>query len=115
MTNNPAQYKPYLDVLFSDAEAVIQELSKKNGEFTNYQFIRRASQLHQGAYVALLHEVLTHRGEDYLFNLAHQAMGNQLRNVALKLGYEIDKDTGVKESNIFGDLEEVVMYRVSTD
>jgi hypothetical protein len=39
-----AEYKPFLDELFSDAEELMWELSEKDGQFTNYAFIRRAGQ-----------------------------------------------------------------------
>ncbi|MEP7285578.1 MAG: hypothetical protein ABI947_07410, partial [Chloroflexota bacterium] len=58
-----------------------------------------------------LQEVLTHRGEQYLFNLAHQAIGGQLRNLATKVGYVVDKKSGIMDTNIWGDPEDAVVYR----
>ncbi|MEP7285788.1 MAG: hypothetical protein ABI947_08470 [Chloroflexota bacterium] len=56
MSENSPEYKPYLDSLFADAPDLFDALSAKKGYFTNYEFIRRACQRHQGAYVGLLQE-----------------------------------------------------------
>lgn len=106
-----AEYKPYLDVIFADAEQLMWELSAKNGQFTNYSFLRRACQKHQGAYVRLLMTILDDRGEDYLFNLGHQSIGARLSTAAQNAGYEQDKNTGIMEVNIWGDPEKAVVYR----
>jgi hypothetical protein len=106
-----AEYKPYLDIIFADAEKLMWQLSAKDGYFTNYAFIRRACQKHQGAYTNLLKTVLDDRGETYVFNLAHQSIGSQLSSVAQNAGYEQDKDSGIKEVNIWGDSEKAVVYR----
>ena len=44
-----AEYKPHLDVIFENAEQLMWQLSTKDGYFTNYAFLRRACQKHQGA------------------------------------------------------------------
>ncbi|CAG0961602.1 hypothetical protein ANRL2_00930 [Anaerolineae bacterium] len=106
-----AEYKPFLDRIFVDAEQIMWELSAKDGYFTNYAFLRRACQKHQGAYVELLKTVLDHRGETYVFNLAHQSIGSNLSSVAQNAGYEQDKDSGISEFNIWGDKEKAVVYR----
>lgn len=106
-----AEYKPYLDVIFSDAEQLMWQLSAKEAYFTNYAFLRRACQKHQGAYAQLLNTILADRGEDYLFNLAHQSIGSRLSTVAQNAGYEQDKNTGIIETNIWGDPEKAVVYR----
>lgn len=106
-----AEYKPHLDVIFSDAEQLMWQLSTKDGYFTNYAFLRRACQKHQGAYAMLLKTILDDRGEDYLFNLAHQSIGNRLSTEAQNAGYEQDKNTGIMENNIWGDPEKAVVYR----
>lgn len=103
--------KPHLDVIFSNAEQLMWQLSIKDGYFTNYAFLRRACQQHQGAYATLLNTILDDRGEQYLFNLAHQSIGNRLSNAAKKAGYEQDKNTGIIEANIWGDPEKAVVYR----
>lgn len=106
-----AEYKPYLDGLMEDAESLMWELSEKNGYFTNYEFIRRAAQRHQGAYVSLLKAVLDHRGDQYLFNIAHENFGQAISRVASRLGYEQDKNSGVQDFNIWGDESDAVIYR----
>lgn len=105
-----AEYKPFLDVIFDNAEQIMWELSAKSGSFTNYAFLRRACQLHQGAYVGLLHAVLEHRGEDYLFNIAHQSIGSTLSARAQNAGYVQTKNTQSWELNIWGDRERPVIY-----
>jgi hypothetical protein len=87
------------------------QLSTKDGYFTNYAFIRRACQKQQGAYASLLKTILDDRGEEHLFNLAHQSIGNTLSSTAKKAGYEQDKDSGIMEVNIWGDPEKAVVYR----
>jgi hypothetical protein len=106
-----AEYKTFLDAFFEDAETLMWEISQKQGHFSNYEFIRRAGQKHQGAYVGLLNAVLEHRGEQYLFNIAHENIGKRLSLAAEKLGYEQDKDSGISEANIWGDVREAVLYR----
>lgn len=105
-----AEYKPHLDVIFENAERLMWQLSAKDGYFTNYAFLRRACQKHQGAYASLLKTILDDRGYDYLFNLAHQSIGNTLSSTAKKAGYEQDKDSGIMEVNIWGDPEKAVVY-----
>ena len=105
-----AEYKPHLDAIFEDAKHLMWQLSAKDGYFTNYAFLRRACQKHQGAYVELLKEVLDHRGDQYLFNLAHQSIGQRLSNEAQKAGYKQDKTSGLVEHNIWGDEEKAVVY-----
>ena len=105
-----ADYKTHLDLLFEGADALMWELSEAEGYFTNYAFIRRAAQRHQGAYVNLLKTVLDHRGEAYLFNIAHQSIGGQLSHVAQKAGYEQRKNQKIQEFNIFGDVTPCVIY-----
>ena len=106
-----AEYKPHLDVIFENAEQLMWQLSAKDGYFTNYAFLRRACQKHQGAYASLLKTILDDRGEDYLFNLAHQSIGNTLSSTAKKAGYKQDKGSGIMEVNIWGDPEKAVVYR----
>jgi hypothetical protein len=106
-----AEYKPHLDVIFADAEQLMWQLSTKDGYFTNYAFIRRACQKQQGAYASLLKTILDDRGDEYLFNLAHQSIGNRLSAAAQNAGYEQDKNTGIMEVNIWGDPEKAVVYR----
>lgn len=106
-----AAYKPHLDVIFENAEQLMWQLSAKDGYFTNYAFLRRACQKHQGAYASLLKTILDDRGEDYLFNLAHQSIGNRLSSVAQNAGYKQDKNSGIIEVNIWGDPEKAVVYR----
>lgn len=55
--------------------------------------------------------MLEERGEQYLFNLVHQAIGNRLSSEAARLGYEQDKSSGIKEWNIWGDETNCVVYR----
>ena len=105
-----AEYKPFLDVLFSDAEMIMWELSAKDGYFTNYAFLRRAGQRHQGAYVGLLRTILDDRGEDFLFNIAHENIGSRLSRVAQDAGYKQQKDRGDTDVNIWGDTEKAVLY-----
>jgi hypothetical protein len=106
-----AEYKPHLDVIFADAKQLMWQLSTKDGYFTNYAFIRRACQTQQGAYASLLKTILDDRGEEYLFNLAHQSIGNRLSTAAQNAGYEQDKNAGIMEVNIWGDPEKAVVYR----
>ena len=58
----------------------------------------------------LLNEVLGHRGEEYLFNIAHENIGSRLRGVAEGLGYEVQKGTAASEVNIWGNPEKPVIY-----
>lgn len=106
-----AEYKPHLDAIFENAEQLMWQLSAKDCYFTNYAFLRRACQKHQGAYASLLKTILDDRGEDYLFNLTHQSIGNRLSSVAQNAGYEQDKNSGIMEVNIWGDPEKAVVYR----
>jgi hypothetical protein len=104
-------YKPLLDEFMRDAEALMWNLSQERGYFTNYEFIRRAAQKRQGAYARLIAQYLQDRGEQYLFNLAHQAIGGSLSSMAQKLGYQQEKGTDVMDWNIWGDQEKAVVYR----
>ena len=104
-------YKPLLDEFMRDAEATMWELSNGRGYFTNYEFIRRTAKKHQGAYARLIAQYLQDRGEQYLFNLVHQAIGGSLSNLAQKLGYQQDKKSDVMDWNIWGDKEKAVVYR----
>ena len=104
-------YKPLLDELMQDAELLMWTLSQEKGYFTNYEFIRRAAQKHQGAYARLIAQHLKDRGEQYLFNLVHQSIGGSLSNFARKLGYQQEKEGDVKDWNIWGDQEKAVVYR----
>jgi hypothetical protein len=98
-----AEYKPFIDELFAGAEFLMWEISAQNNCFTNYEFLRKTSQRHQGAYVQLLHAVFEHRGADYLFNIAHENIGRKLRQIAENAGYEVEKNSHRQEKNIFGD------------
>lgn len=51
------------------------------------------------------------RGDTYVFNLVHQAIGRRLSIEAQALGYEQDKNPGIKEVNIWGDEEDAIVYR----
>ena len=106
-----AEYKPFLDEMFASADQLMWQLSRTDGYFTNYAFLRRVCQNHQGAYTNLLKTVLDDRGEDYVFNLAHQSIGHRLSIAAQAAGYEQDKSAGITESNIWGDTEKAVVYR----
>jgi hypothetical protein len=107
-----AEYKPYLDQLFADADQLMWQLSEKKGYFTNYEFLRRAAQRHQAAYIRLLNAVLSHRSEEaYLFNIAHENIGSTLLTRAQQAGYEPERNSDVKEHNIWGDAAKPVVYR----
>lgn len=105
-----AEYKPYLDAFFVDAEQLMWELSETKHYFTNYEFIRRAGQRHQGAYVGLLKAVLDHRGEEYLFNVAHENLGIGISRIAQELNYRQEKNSGIYEDNIWGDRSKAIAY-----
>jgi hypothetical protein len=102
-------YKPLLDDFMRDAEALMWTLSQEKGYFTNYEFIRRTAQKHQGAYARLIAQHLQDRGEQYLFNLVHQSIGGSLSSIAKKLGYQQEKGTDVVDWNIWGDQEKAVV------
>ena len=51
-------YKPLLDEFMHDADAMMWTLSHETGYFTNYEFIRRTAQKHQGAYARLIAQYL---------------------------------------------------------
>jgi len=108
-----AEYKPFLDVIFGSAERLMWDLSAESGEFTNYEFLRRACQKQQGAYANFLKTVLDTRGEAFLFNIVHENIGNRLSSEAVKLGYEQDKNPppSVQETNIWGDPSKPIVYR----
>jgi hypothetical protein len=104
-------YKPLLDEFMHSANALMWSLSETQGYFTNYEFIRRMAQKHQGAYARLIGQTLKDRGEQYLFNLVHQSIGGSLSHLAQKLGYQQDKDSNIMDWNIWGDQEKAVVYR----
>lgn len=106
-----AHFTDALDALMANAEGLMAELSRKDGTFTNYEFIRRVAQKNQGAYVNLLKSFLDARGEQYVFNLAHQEIGKQLSTRAQKAGYEQIKDSKKIDKNIWGDDEYAVVYK----
>ncbi len=110
-TQGEGRYAVLLDALFEDCGQLMWDLSAAEGQFTNYAFLRRATQRHQGAYVRLLALVLQERGEEYLFNLAHQYIGGRISTVARHHGYEQIKDSGITEVNIFGDSSPAILYR----
>ena len=105
------RYAALLDELFTDCGQLMWDLSAAEGEFTNYAFLRRATQRHQGPYVRLLALVLHERGDAYLFNIAHQFIGNRLSTVARHHGYEQIKNSGMTEHNIWGDPAPAIVYR----
>jgi hypothetical protein len=104
------EYKPFLDALFEGADVLMWSLSEEKDYFTNYEVLRRSAQQHQAAYVNFLKTVLDHRGEAYLFNIAHENIGSRLRDEAMKLGYRQEKQAGVREVNIWGDDTPAVVY-----
>lgn len=107
--------KEFLDILFEDAEEVMQMLSDQNGgEFTSQQFIKHVAQKHQVAYVQLLNRCLEHPEAipyGIPFNIAHQHMGGSLSAVAKRAGYEGPFKEGQTETTIFGDPTDRVVYR----
>ncbi|MCD4684657.1 MAG: hypothetical protein K8S97_01805 [Anaerolineae bacterium] len=105
-----AEYKPYLDIIFRDADALMAELSEAAGEFTNQQFLKEAARRSPGAYIDFLVLVKETRGGKWAFNIVHEHIGGRLSREAQALGYE--KNPGSRdEIDIFGNPTNRVTYR----
>ena len=104
------EYTPYLDRLFDGAEARMWDLVNAEGYFTNYAFIRKTMQDQKAAYIEFLAAMLADRGDEYPFNLVHQAIGLRLSEVAPRLGYEPEPKSGVKDVDIFGTGQNAKLY-----
>jgi hypothetical protein len=115
--NMAFEYGPYLDELFLDVETLLWELSDNDDSyFTNYAFFRRVAQAHKGAYIRFLYAMVMDRGEEFPFNLVHQAIGARLSSVAQNLGYEQNKNPNVEDYDVFGTVKKsgVVTYARTT-
>lgn len=107
------EHKPYLDALFGDdIAALMWELSAEKGYFTNYEFIRKIAQRRKGPYIEFLHAMLVVRGEEWPFNLTHQAIGKRLSDEAGDLHYKKidDNQSGVTDCDIFGNEVKAKVY-----
>ncbi len=104
------QHNLYLDVIFRDASALMDRLSAETGEFTNQQFLKAAVQRNQGSYIDFLSAVKAERGEEFVFNTVHQAIGKRLSDEARRAGFT-RLDGGRTELDIFGSPTGKVIYR----
>ncbi len=108
-------YKDLTDIMFENAEAVMQQLCEENQqrlghyEFTSQQFLKRIAQRNQGAYVQLLDRCRIHF-PDWIFNKAHECIGLELSRRASKAGYEKSEE-GRTETDIFDNPTGKVVYR----
>jgi hypothetical protein len=105
------EYQLYFDSLFDNADQLMWTLSAQEDFFTNYAYIREMSRTHQPIYVDILKDVRDEYGRDDVFREAHKAIGRHLRTIAEQAGYVIDKNSGIKDTNIWGQSVSAVIYR----
>jgi hypothetical protein len=103
-------HNDYLDVIFRDAPALMARLRAESGEFTNQQFLKEAVRRSPGAYIDFLSAVKAERGEEFVFNTVHQAIGKRLSEEARRAGF-VQLDGGRTELDIFGNPTDKVIYR----
>lgn len=104
------EVKDVLETLFKDADQVMAALSARTGEFTSQQFLKHVAQQNQAVYIELLNRCLKHPAASP-FNAAHQHIGGKLSEVAQKAGYIGPDKQGQKETDIFDNPTEKVVYK----
>jgi len=107
------KYDDQLSVLFENAAQRMWKLSSgSNRYFTNYEFIRSATEDHQRVYVQLLNAVIAEIDSNRVFGTAHARIGDRLGKLAVQLGYDQDKNPqGIQDYNIWGKTVTPIVYR----